>query len=669
MDNSQMDIELDEDQDQDQDFEMNTNDNNDNNISMDVELPYERDYFLWISHGETITENYYRFETVTRIPKLLFYTTHGRFLAANISNLNSYLQCDAKLAYTNLLRYVPPFEVTNDYYLGVRENIVGKIINDTYYSIALPPLLYNVAPYNAEYYGMINVMGLYHFRINDDEKEMKLIEKVMDWRDIDREITVDTNKRTYLTYSKIESFIKNYVNKYNERYDAIILSNKMNNDHKINIDICSLGIFTCRSFSDKYTTEKTSNESSPVDVYKFKNQMDFTRPERFNEISMNDDVCLEIVGFNIDENTLKGKMINWKGPLAEIQYQGCAFNILNFYNILDDELSRSLAVCLPATGTSIFSFIDYLNYEIIKTHKRSLKYLVLRFTIDGLWDFLNECISSGILLSNTWFPIKLYRENLAENNKKSLVGHFVSLWFNINDKKVYLIDPQAQIFITEKNDIQEYMQKFGFQFADIILMSDVNPSGQCNDGLKTIIQKMVTSGETSVNLRPTELLWGGERLTQIDSMSIKPRIFIDNLLKEDNNKLLVPNKDMDLKQDIDTNKKIISIKELENSIDTQINNVLKDLLESEQINAVSFQEFSKNFPEDELFKLIKMDEANKQSITEKNINGGKTLKKQKSRHHNKKFSRKRNYKKRGLKKTIKRNRIILKKHKKTYNKK
>jgi hypothetical protein len=105
----------------------NGNEDEDTSI-MDVEKEIELDYFLWISHGETITTEYYRFETVTRIPKLLFYTTHGRFLTANVVNLNSYLQCDPKLAYNNLLRDMPPFEIANDYYLGVREKIVGEII-------------------------------------------------------------------------------------------------------------------------------------------------------------------------------------------------------------------------------------------------------------------------------------------------------------------------------------------------------------------------------------------------------------------------------------------------------------------------------------------------------------------------------------------------------------
>ena len=653
---------------------MSTNSDFDtSNSNMEIDIPYERDFFLWISHGSTITDNYYRFETVTRIPKILFYTTHGRFLVANASDIASYIYCDPKMSYENLLRYVPPFEVADSYYLGVRENIVGQVINDTYYSIALPPLLYSVNTYNAEYQPFINIMGLYHFRINEDDKEMRLIEKVMGWHDIEIEMFVNPSKTTFLTYSKIEGFIKDYTTRYNDRFDTFDQSIIPRNEHKINIDLCSLGIFTCRSFLNTYTSQMSNRESSPVDVYVYKNLTDFTRPANFNQITMNDSGCLELLGFEISKEIILDKMAGWKGSLAEIQYQGCAFNVLNFYNVIDDEIARSLAVCIPATGTSIFSFVDYVNHEIIKKHKRILKYLVLRFTIDSLFNFLDECIQYDVLRVSSWIPIKLYKEDISANNKKNLVGHFISLWFEETEKRFHLLDPQAEIYLSSNSEIKYYMQNHSFQFADSIIMSDANPSRQCDNILQGIVSNFINIQETSVHLRPDELLWGGERATNVDDTAIKPISISDNFLKDDK-KIMVNEdtyKNKDKQIDVTQGKIILSEKE----IDKQINNVLKILLENEQITEIPYEEFSKNIPEDALFNFVKMDNNDTNAIpvnpvlndtnpVSTNILGGKTQKKQKS--YNRKYSKK--IKNNNTKKTIK-NRHSFKKHKKTYSKK
>lgn len=664
-----MDVEINTNIDENVNENVNEDINEKNNLNMDIETPYERDYFLWISHGTTITDNYYRFETVTRIPKLLFYTTHGRFLTADVTNLTSYIHCDPKLSYSNLLKYIPPFEVVDPSNLGVRENIIGEIINETYYAISLPPLLYSVNTYNAEHPPFVNVIGLYHFRINEDEKEMRLVEKVLGWYDIEREININPNKVNYLTYSKIEGFIKGYVTRYNERYDNQLTPLKKG-DHKISIDICSLGIFTCRSFSPSYSSKVSTLETSPADVYVYKNISDFTKPEKFNEIITGDSGCLEMLGFDILEEEVLNKISEWEGALAEIEYQGCAFNVLNFYGVLDEEISRSLAVCIPATGTSIFSFVDYLNHEIIKRHKRILKYLVLRFTIQGLFDFLEECVNTGVLTTSMWIPIKLYKEDVTENNKKNLVGHFVSLWFNPKEKLFHLIDPQAELYISLNADKKKYMETRGFQFADIVVMTDVNPSKPCDNKLLSIVTGLINNNTTSVHLRPDELLWGGERATKFDED--KPLLINENLVKEDKSLVINDNRMMNKEKEIQNQSQSQSQNISEEELNKQINDILKRLLETEQIEAVSFQEFSEKFPEDELYKLVKMDNQIPEQIPEQVseqipeqplVQGGKskTYKKQKNVNH---FTKKYNIKKDKLTKK----QYLLKKHKKSYKK-
>jgi hypothetical protein len=639
-------------------LDLNTNVNTENNNEkMDVVVDREEDYFLWISHGETITTEYYRFETVTRIPKLLFYTTHGRFLMADVANLNSYLQCDPKLAYNNLLRNIPPFEIANDYYLGVREQIVGEIINDHYYSICLPPLLYGVDEYNKEQPKLIGVMGLYHFRVNNSNKEMRLIEKVMNWSDIDKELSINPNKRTYLTYSKIEGYIKSYINKFNLRYRLMNKEKQLLSELPINIDFCSLGIFTCRSFSEKYSKEGSSLETSPIDVYKFKNLVDFTRPEKFNQIQMNDSGCLNLLSFKFDKNKMQEQISKWEGPLVKIEYQGCAFNILNFYNLMNDELSRSLAVCLPSTGTSIFSFVDYLNSIMIKEHKLIFKYLVLRLTIPKLWDFFIQCKLDETLIPYTFIPVKLYKEDITLDNKKSLVGHFLSFWYNSDENKLYLIDPQQQYYITD-TDIDKYINTYGFKYADIIIASASNTYPiDCNNKLLELIKKLLNTGDISVNLRPDELLWGGD-------INILPQ-----------KKQLITQLEQDQEKDITTitkdniDKKIIQpeiqeqkeqeISSLEKDISNQVVQLTKLLLENEQIKEISFEEFSEKVPEDELFKYIKI---NNNSIpsggkSKKNIRNTKKIRQRKN--NKKKYSNKKIQKNR-FKKTFKINNHINK---------
>jgi len=650
--------------------ETNESDNLDLNMNiekMDIDIDREDDYFLWISHGETITTEYYRFETVTRIPKLLFYTTHGRFLSANIANLNSYLQCDPKLAYNNLLRDIPPFEVANDYFLGVREKIVGEIINDQYYSICLPPLLYGVNNYNKEHPQLIGVMGLYHFKVNNSNKEMRLVEKIMNWNDIDREINKNPNKVTSLTYSKIEGFIKKYINKYNLRYKLMNEEKKVMNDLPINIDLCSLGIFTCRSFSENYSKQSSSLETSPIDVYKFKNIIDFTRPEKFNEIQMNDNGCLILLGFNFDKNKMEEKISKWEGPLAKIEYQGCAFNILNFYNFMDDEISRSLAVCLPSTGTSIFSFIDYLNNIIIKQNRRIFKYLVLRLTLSKLWDFFIQCKLDKTLIPFNFIPVKLYREDITSDNKKSFVGHFVSFWYNGDNDKLYLIDPQQQYYITD-TDIDKYMNDYGFQYVDIVIASEVNISQQnCNNKLLELVRNLLNTGDISVNLRPDELLWGGDiaalpQKKQIITQLEQEKEDISQITKENiEQKIIKPEQKQEQEEEV--------IKEsiLEKDIFKQVIELTKLLINNQQIEEISYEEFSEKVPEDELFKYVKINNINEIGKLNNNTisSGGKNKKTRRKKNiyykknSYKKYSKKRENKN---KQTIKRNNYKSKKY-------
>jgi len=630
-DNSLMDIEYN-----------NTNENENDNLDINTEnheninIVREDDYFLWISHGMTITTEYYRFETITRIQQLLFYTTHGRFLFSN-SNLNSYLHHDGnpKLTYNTLLRNISPFEAANeanDYLLGVREKIVGKIINRQYYSICLPPLLYGV---NNEDDPLINIIGLYHFKVNHSNKEMRLVEKIMNWNDIYREININPNKVTYLTYSKIEGFIKKYIDKYNLHYKLMNEQKQVMNYLPININLCSLGIFTCRSFSEQCSKQSSSLETSQVDVYKFKHIIDFTKPEKFNEVQINDYGCPILLSFNLDKNKMEEKISKWKEPLAKIQYQGCAFNILNFYNFINDEISRSLAVCLPSTGTSIFSFIDYLNYIIIKQNRRIFKYLVLRFTLSKLSNFLIQCKIDKTLIPFNFIPVKLYKEDITQNTK-NLVGHFVSFWYNGDNDQLYLIDPQQQYFITG-TDIDTYMTTYNFKYVDIVITFEANISQfNCNNKLRELVRNILNTGDIDVILRPNELLWGGHILfpknkfseqQQIKQQQIeKNNITIDNIEKIVKHKQQKPVESSILDQDIskpeiqknnitkdNIENKIVKHEEqkpaesiLDKDIYKQLIVLTKLLIDNEQIKEISYEEFYEKVPEDELFKYIKI---------------------------------------------------------------
>jgi hypothetical protein len=158
----------------------------------------------------------------------------------------------------------------------------------------------------------------------------------------------------------------------------------------------------------------------------------------------------QIIPFYIYNNNIDEFIHNWKGALAKIKHQGCALNLLNFYNLMDAEKSRTQIVCLSIKGTSIFKFMDYIN-EISNQNIQNA--VIIRFKMEKLTQLLfninyyfqannihNCVVFIKIYLTDTFINKKTNKEEVSDR------GHFISFYFT--NKNIILLDPQASIQVT-----------------------------------------------------------------------------------------------------------------------------------------------------------------------------------------------------------------------------
>lgn len=436
-------------------------------------------FFLWISHGGTVSGDNILYKVNTGVNSVIFYGNNFDIIYSDILQSVIIDRNINKINAIDLLKYCATF--------SEEEEVEGKKIYNTY----LPPLIFSTNPLsdgssfvypdtdtslnnsnntnfnnkNSGSISYVDMMGLYYFKISfDNVKQTNNIEqtKILDWNWI-----LNTSNNV-ITYSQIFGQIKKYCR------DVI----------KINSSDANVGIYACRSMSELY-----SNEYKLNDFTRFlskRNKETFVNANIVNQIQPDEGVspCIVLV-----ENVLLNQ--GWKA-LANLKHQGCALNILSFYGILSQTYAREKATCLHISGTSIVEITNYINNFLVKRNI-SRKFAILRCTTNyGLSYVLDFLLSSNF--NSIVTIIKMYSD-LAKAGKFSNMGHTISvgiyLKYNSDNnvrKILYLLDAQQdgskfEIDITDtsninknqliENFINEYKKYYpSYNYLDIINIVD-----------------------------------------------------------------------------------------------------------------------------------------------------------------------------------------------------
>lgn len=398
--------------------------------------------YFWVSHGLNVTtdKNYYNMEI--KFDSLIFYSEP--FSNVTLSDLNKYITDPCKLV-RGACPIIP---------------IINKLTNKK--EVMLPPLLFGVQQNDTQ--DMKNMMGLYYLKLKKTNQpfgmsgECKILNitnnRILGFNDI-----FNIQNNSFLTYSML--------------FKCVIDDCKAKN---IIVENVIFGIFSCQS---TFTENKQQNNT------RFQSQGLLTNQTNMSIIPAN---IVDINKITKDDKrfgTINVIQINQNlnltdfGQLYKLKHQGCALNVLSYYNIIPKTDASERITCLSLNGSSIFTIVDYINTYVNSTlNIKNNSYIILRYATDiGLETinhFMNTFKSSDI---NYTIIVKLY-ETLYYTSKGvqtfSEVGHTISITKYL--KNAYIIDPQEQysqqfnLELSSSNSIKQvYSSKYAkFKFMDII---------------------------------------------------------------------------------------------------------------------------------------------------------------------------------------------------------
>jgi hypothetical protein len=436
--------------------------------------------YLWVSHGENISSvhNYYPIETKFR--SLAFYSRP--FQSINDEMVSSFTT-DACRIISGSCPIIP-----------ITDNITNKKI------VYLPPLVFSTrTPENPV---ISNLTGLYKFKIQktgtDPEGNDVCVflenNKILDHNAI---ITQFGNDQP-ITYSSIFKLVIDDCQK-----------------KRINPADVVLGIYSCQSKRLKYISGY--EPLNATDLIPRIIEEEPPKTKIFNYYPNYSFVSPTILTFD--------KLKNWT-PLAGIKHQGCALNVLSFYDIIEENIARERAVCLTLKGTSIFKIVDYID-RYIPNKGDDRGYMIIRYKmangIDILFEFLNK-----ISNSNQGYAIifKLYRTEYIQGTQQfSQIGHTVS--FAKIDGKLYYIDPQQTITqeIDKNANVESLVASIkglyhqnnspNFEFMDIIYTIKTKPfPGDIPSGDIQNFKNTVEYLGAKILTRTTDITHGGKNITK-----------------------------------------------------------------------------------------------------------------------------------------------------------
>jgi len=282
----------------------------------------------------------------------------------------------------------------------------------------------------------------------------------------------------------------------------------------------SIGFFSCKVIYENYALEYLE---TPRDIYEqYSNSANIINFEQAEEY-----INFSLLKVNISDNWLTNK--DWKA-LGKLKHQGCAMNVLSFYDLMTQSKARQLGVCLTLKGTSIFRIIDYINYHIMTFEHQLLNFFVCRYRLeDGLRE-INAFMNKNKSYNSYVIIFKMYRENNIPSKPEeySEIGHTISVAFNIHDGTTWLMDPQIEYYnqINTENGEELYQlvnSKYNydddvrnhFKFVDVIFVagtrSDIPFSEEPTRHIYTrdYFTTNVSVGLLALRNRPANVPYGG----------------------------------------------------------------------------------------------------------------------------------------------------------------
>lgn len=346
--------------------------------------------YLWISHGSSVSGINKNFGVETKFKQVGLFS---EFLTPIYSDILKEIQRDECKLFTHIK-------------MRPEEMIERKKV------VFLPPLVFQV--YADEKHESIRYFsGLHRFEFEFYDNSCV--------RNLHSELIFDHSglvtkfgSRSNIAYSEIFKVVTDDCKK-----------------RKIEPNIVTLGIYSCQTIHPDY------KQYYPI---LYLTESFIKEPPQANIVDtiVPGEIGLPLVIPLTERHLYTLSSIKGWDALAKLTKQGCALNVLSYYNILPEIDAREKTVCLTLKGTSIYKIIDYINVYSINKYRYDGKYIIFRFSIlNGL--SLSIYIAKHNLDRIVIF--KMYGDKMY-NGKPSQIGHTVSI---INSGGIIrFIDPQVK---------------------------------------------------------------------------------------------------------------------------------------------------------------------------------------------------------------------------------
>jgi len=395
-----------------------------------INMTGKNNYFFLITHGGSITPNQSHWEIKNKdLDFIQMFQSYGKLRYPRVEELNAEIK---DVIYSQKLMYELTLHASDTYTPNASQKF------------SLPPLFWTTSDADV---GTTHkdLIGLYHFIYDQADKSCTINQKVLDWNQLKQLGTI--------TYSVIFRQIDLYLKSHPE-YITIPKSNS------------GLGIFSCRCFDSSLHQEypsidtgKTHFNTSQIASYLAYNHS--------NPIKQG--YAFSLVSLNIPKRIL-GNQDTWTGALANVKHQGCALNVLSYYDLLERHYAREMAVCLDMKGTSIFKIVDFINNYFLQLRPPvHHNYLIMRFDKPMALNYLTEhFLTANTAVNNTCTIFKMYANNTHKDGFSEL-GHTIALMKL--GSNVFLTDPQSMTFINLVTDHAKFVEYLApWNFFDLIFV-------------------------------------------------------------------------------------------------------------------------------------------------------------------------------------------------------
>ena len=405
-------------------------------------------FFLCVSHGTNVSDDsaYYYIPFETKFNYLVMYSH---------PTLDDSLQ-----TFENLFNYPCTLITGSCPFLPITKPNGKK-------EVYLPPLLFAVSEHDTP--ELMAAMGVYHLQIKKNDFQNCEFVSIEHIHDVHYLLEM-FGSRQFFTYSSMFKLVETYCKARNLPLDEI-----------------SLGILSCQSQFGKYLDKNTIKNDIKTFVPKL---LIDKRPNYRLESSISSTRKFKIFSYPYEGDVTK----EWKA-LGTIMTQGCAINVLSFYDILPENEARQRVSCLPITGTSIFKLLDYLYIALEKVYEMSYfkTFMIVRYALQPGIKMLFKMMSEYLFVNGVVI-FKLYDSKMQnETTKYSHMGHTISIYINYNEKEAFLIDPQISLntpVINEEGLLKTINDTYpSKQYIDIIFFEN-----------ETYVDKTINEIHSEINI-------------------------------------------------------------------------------------------------------------------------------------------------------------------------